>query len=128
MATTNFELAAGMIEAECRNALEGVTDAKAALEITMKAGFNHWMFTDEQDQFKGAIGAAMVHLRSGDQYERIVKSFKQLQRASALISALQAGIPVDFENMETPEKDDTLLPLNQMWCDIKWPKQKENAA
>lgn len=118
----NTSIASGMIEAECRDKLRDVKTAEEALAITMPAAHNHWMFTDEQDQFKGAIGAALITLKRGAEYERLEKSIRQLGRVSALLNALQQGIPVDFEAMEKPEEG--LIPLNKLWCDVKWPKEK----
>jgi hypothetical protein len=122
---TQIELAASMIEAECRHKFEGLTKAEDLLRVAFKAAFDHWMFTDEQDQFKGAVGAVLITLKEGEEFERLQKAVKALGRVSALINALQAGIPVDFDSMEKPAEDEPpVIPLNQLWCEVKWPKKE----
>lgn len=120
---SNIELAAGLIEAECRDKFVGLTKAEDLLRIAFKAAHNHWMFTEEQDQFKGAVGAVLITLKEGEEFERVQKSFRALAKVSGLINALQAGIPVDWDAMEKPAEDEPpVIPLNQLWCAVKWPK------
>lgn len=118
-----YETAAVMIEAECREKLKGLTKPEDMLAVAFKTAHNHWMFTDEQDQFKGAIGAVLITLKSGPEYERLVTSVKKLGQLSATLNALQQGVPVDMEAMlkaqeEEPKVD--IIPLNNLWCDVKF--------
>ncbi|MDP9090303.1 MAG: hypothetical protein M3O26_16375, partial [Pseudomonadota bacterium] len=94
-----YETAAVIIEAECREELKGKTDAAEMMRIAFKTAHNHWMFTNEQDQFKGAIGAVLITLKEGPEFERLKQSVTQLGKLSAMLNALQQGIPVDMERM-----------------------------
>lgn len=116
MSRNDFELAASLIEAEVRDKLAELKTAEDMLAVTFKAAKNHWMFTDDQTQFKGAIGAAMIGLGEGDERDRLTRSFQALSKASAVLAALQAGVPVDLEAMaaERPAKED-VIPLAKMW-------------
>ena len=47
--------------------------------------------------------------------DRITRSSRALGRLSAVLAALQAGVPVDVESMAAEKRDDDLLPLNPLW-------------
>ncbi len=98
---SNYELAAGMIEAECREKLAAVSTAEEALRIAFEAAHNHWMFTDEQDQFKGAIGAALIRLKEGPEFQRLEKSIKALGKLSAMLNALALVAPHAADALNT---------------------------
>lgn len=118
------ETAACMIEAECRHDLEPLEKAEDMLAVTFKAANNHWMFTDEQDQFKGAIGAVLIRLKSGPEFERVERSLRALGKLSAMLNALQQGVPVDLERMLEEQKADdpaTIIPLNKLWGEARRP-------
>lgn len=124
--TSNYELAAGLIEAECRTKLSPLTKAEDILAVTFKAARNHWMFTDEQDQFRGALGAALIHLKAGSEYVRLEKSVTALGKLSALLNALQQGLSVDMEAMLEEQQREKeagfeLIPLQRMWQDARAP-------
>lgn len=121
---SNVEVAAGLIEAECREKLAAVSTAEEALRIAFKAAHNHWMFTDEQDQFKGALGAALIRLKEGPEFERLQKSIRALGKLSAMLNALQQGVPVNLEAMleeQEREKEDgiELIPLQKLWQEAR---------
>lgn len=99
---------------EARNACAGEADIQKRIEKAMKATRNHWMETNEQNQFKAAVAAAMLESDDADK-DRIKRSFDALSQFSAMIGALQAGVPVDLEAMVEQKKDDDLLPLMPMW-------------
>jgi hypothetical protein len=117
------ETAALIIETECRDKLKGLTTAEDMLKVAFKTAHNHWMFPDEQDQFKGALGAVLITLKSGPEYDRLSESVRRLGKLSAMLNALQQGVPVDMEAMlkeqeEWPKVD--IIPLNNLWCDVKF--------
>ena len=121
---SNHEVAAGLIEAECREKLAPLTTAEDVLAVTFKAAHKHWMFTDEQDQFRGALGAALIRLKEGAEYKRLEKSITALGKLSAMLNALQQGIPVDMEAMLKEQERDKadgieMLPLQKMWQEAK---------
>lgn len=120
---SQVELAAALIETECRDKFVGHTKAEELLQIAFKAAHNHWMFTDEQDQFKGALGAVLITLKEGPEFERLQASIKKLGQLSAVLNALQQDVPVDMEAMlKTQEEEPKVehVPLNKMWCDVKF--------
>jgi len=116
-----YETAAVMIEAECRDDFQGLTTAEDLLRVAFKKAHRHWMFTDEQTQFKGALGAVLITLKEGPEFERVRESIESLGRASAILNALQQGVPIDFEAMQ--KGPENVIPLNKMWCDVKWPEK-----
>ncbi len=123
-----YETAAVLMASEIREDLASLTKAEDMLRVAFKNAFNHWMFTDEQDQFKGAVGAVLLRLRTGPEYDRVNVALRSLSRFSAILNALQAGVPVDFEALNAQDdmpKADEVISLNQMWCDVKWPKDAQ---
>jgi hypothetical protein len=115
-----YETAAALMEAELRDDLRGLTKAEDMLALAFRKAQNHWMFTEEQDQFKGALGAVLISLQSGPEFDRVQEAIKSLGRASAILNAIQQGVPVDFKEMEKAPAD--VIPLIRMWCDAKWPQ------
>ena len=106
-----------IIVAECQNVDE--PDLIERVKACMRRANDHWMVTDEEEQFKGALAAAMVLSETGDQ-ERIKSSLKPLQA----IGALMSGVPVDLERVlreqeEAKESGHEPIPLRKLWGDIK---------
>lgn len=97
---------------EAREACKGEPDLIERIRKAMKAVRNHWMVTDETQQFRAAVAAAILE-STGEERERIERSAKELNRVSAMLSALQAGVPVDVEAMEPAPAD--VIPLAKMW-------------
>jgi hypothetical protein len=63
---------------------------RAAMDVTR----NHWMCTDEDQQFRAAVGAVMLHYGAGTpQFIRLERETRQLQHLSAAMS----GLSVDWE-------------------------------
>lgn len=128
---SQVELAACLIEAECRDKFAKLTTAEERLGVAFRAAHNHWMFTDEQDQFKGAVGAVLISFKEGPEFEKVQKAARQLSKLSAFLGALQAGVPVDTDAMlrqQEEEKDETpTIPLNRMWCDVKFGRAGDSA-
>lgn len=76
----------------------------------MKATKDHWMITDEDLQFRAALGIAMVNSDETDK-ARIVRSFQPLKSLSAMMS----GVSVDVDAMTRELDHDDLIPLMKMW-------------
>ena len=91
MATT-AQLAFGLIEAECRDDLKAANSLLDRVRIAFKVAKNHWMITDEDEQFRGACGA-ILHHSMGDDKERIEAEMRQLRAIAALMSGAQVEIP-----------------------------------
>ncbi len=89
------QLAASMIEAENREALKSAETVEEKLRVAFKGARDHWMFTDENDQLMGGIGAAMFSMTKEDK-ERVTEELRVFQSLNAAIS----GVPVDFSAIE----------------------------
>jgi hypothetical protein len=103
-------LVAATIGHECENE----PDLMRRIQKAMKAARNHWIVLDENDQFRGAIAAAII-ASEGAERDRIKRSAKALGRLGALFQALQAGLPVDLEGMAAEKQDEDLIPLRKLW-------------
>ncbi len=118
-----YVIAATLIESECREKFSAATTTEDKLREAFKVAHNHWMITGQDDQFKGAIGAVMMHLASGPEYDRLAESVTQLGKASALIHALQQGVPVDLAAMLQEQEDnpmkDQIIPLSKLWNEVR---------
>jgi hypothetical protein len=120
----DYEMCAVLIESEKREELKAAKTAEEVLDIAFRAGHNHWMYLDEQTQFKGAIGAALIVLKEGPEFERVQRSVTALGKLSAIMNALQQGVPIDLEAMlkeKEAEPDQTpVIPLSKLWNDIRY--------
>lgn len=108
---SNIQVAVSMIEAENRDKLKAATSAEDKLRVAFKGARDHWMFTDEDEQMRGAIGAAMHHM-TPEERVRVEAELRALQA----LSAATRGVPVDFGSLEIPENPIGILKL---WGDAK---------
>lgn len=97
---------------EAALACKGEPDLMDRIRKAMNATRNHWMITNENEQFRAAVAAAIME-SVGEERERLERSAKSLNQLGAMLQALQAGVPVDIDAMEKPA-DDT-IPLTKMW-------------
>lgn len=107
---------------EARGHCAGEPDITERIKKAMRACHDHWMVTNETEQFRAALAAAMLE-SSEDEKDRIARSSKALNRVGAMLQALQAGVPVDIESMAAEKQDDDLLPLRQLWDETRPHKQ-----
>ena len=103
---------------EARGACKGEPDVIERIKKAMRKCKGHWMEVDESNQFKSAIVAAVLE-SEGQEKDRIERSSRQLGRLSAVMTALQAGVPVDLEAMAAEKMDDDIIPLMALWHEIK---------
>lgn len=103
---------------ETRGVLESVTgDIKAKLTVAMRNTYGHWIVTDEDEQFRSAVGAVMMHYGEGsDEFRRLEAEMRQIQKISAMIQAAQAGLSVS-----PPEIDESFEPIGLLGL---WHKAK----
>ena len=92
---------------EAKHAAEGETTLEGRLSKAMKATKNHWMATDENTQFRAAVGAVLL-LSEGEDKERLEEEIAQLKAVQAMLS----GVPVNFDAMEPMENP---IGLMKMW-------------
>jgi hypothetical protein len=103
---------------EARHAIKNMSgDVVEKLKAAMKATRNHWMATNEDEQFKAAVIAVMLHYGEGtDEYNRLKWELENLKRFSAALSAAQAGISVDFTSVvQEEEKANKPIGLLKLW-------------
>jgi hypothetical protein len=98
---------------EARSALRGKTfptledKIKAAMRVTK----DHWMETDENNQFLAAIEAVFPECSPEDQ-AKIKDEISMLQ----MLGAATQGVPVDFSRM--PEIKNPIA-LRRLWAEVK---------
>lgn len=92
----DIALAAGMIEAEARDKLASATTLEQKIHAAFSAAKNHWMFTEENTQFVGAVGAILLHATE-EEKERIEAEMLALRALSAL-GGLHVSLPDPHPN------------------------------
>lgn len=100
--------------AEAAKATDG--DATAKIRAAMKASYRHWMVTDEDDQFTGALEGA-AHVLEPDEVERLKSELRLLQGLSAATN----GIPVDFAALVGNDDEERPEPFGvlKLWDAVK---------
>ena len=90
-------------------------DLMERIKKAMRACKDHWMETNESNQFRVAVAAAILE-SSGAERDRLERSAESLQRANALIQALTAGVPIDVEKLK--KDTDDIIPLMKIWREM----------
>lgn len=88
------------------------------ITTAMKEAQNHWLITDEEEQFKCAAGALMF-IGNDEQKEVIEQELKGLRT----ISAMQSGVAVDLEVMMKTMDPDKFFGLMKIWKNLKKPPE-----
>jgi hypothetical protein len=83
----------------------------AKIDAAMRCAKNHWLVTNKDDRFRGAI-AAIYELADEPTKARIMAEVDDMRNLSALIS----GIPIDVSQIK-PSKNP--LGLLRRWNEIK---------
>lgn len=97
---------------KARQAAEKETTLEGRIRAAMKATRQHWMATEEDDQFKAAV-AAIYELSDEPTRSKILKEMEALRNINALIS----GVPVDLAAL--PEPDPEPIGLLNYWREVK---------
>lgn len=110
---SNFVL---IVSAEARVAVEREpedTPFEQRIEAAMRSANNAWVTSNEEDRFKGAIGGLLLASNvTTEEKERIKSEMEGIKT----LSAMMAGVPVDFERVKVPENTIGLL---AMWRAIR---------
>jgi hypothetical protein len=97
--------------------IEGLENQlKAAMKITK----DHWLVTDESQQFKSAIAGVMaLYGPNSDEWDRLVWESKQIEKLNHMVTGAQLGIPINLEALT--EKNDTFEPIGllAMWKNLE---------
>ena len=103
--------------AELRTKVDPEQPLEERLKVAMKAALNHWLVTDEESQFKMAVGAVMVEATEEEQ-ERLNIELK----FTGALSATTTGIPVDFGRLieEFGEGSaEKVVGLSKLWDGVR---------
>lgn len=93
-------------------------DIEGLVRACMRSARDHFMVTDKDEQFIGALEAAYALAHSDDK-ERIKTSTDTLAKMNAALNAAQVGVPLDFGNiMPDEEAAAQVLPLMKWWHEI----------
>lgn len=86
------------------------------LRAAMQATANHWMATDEGDQFNAAMEGC-ARTCDPDELERMEAEMRRLQRLSGLLS----GLPLDWDQIAAEQEAETAEPIGaqKMWREVK---------
>jgi pyruvate-formate lyase-activating enzyme len=70
---------------------------KAAARVTK----NHWLVTNEDARFRGAVGGVMNSYGEGTpEYERLEKEIRMIRKYGAILAAASAGLEVSPPELE----------------------------
>lgn len=63
------------------------------LSAAMNEAVDHWLVTNEDERFRAAVGAVMVHYGEGsEEFARLQEEMRDLNRLSAALNAMQVGL------------------------------------
>ena len=98
---------------EAREHCRNESDLMERIRKAMRACHGHWMQTDEVEQFRAAVAAAMME-SPADERRRIEEAAVYLNRLGAALAATKAGVEVDFAKLLDGVPED-VLPLKKLW-------------
>lgn len=87
---------------------------KDRLKQAMKLSLNHWLVTNEDEQFRCAIGAVLL---TASEEEKV-----QISREMAFLRSLSAatsGVPVDWGTLLEGETEQKIIGLLPLWKEAK---------
>jgi hypothetical protein len=105
-------LSIGIVEA--REKCKDITDVEQRVKAAMKVMKNHWFVTDEPQQFRAAIAAAVMESPE-QEAEILIRSNRNLAKLSISIQATMSGMEVSDANLE----DGEMLPIMGWWKEVK---------
>ena len=96
---------------EAKEAAKVEASLEGKLRAAMNATKNHWMATDQDTQFKAAIGAVLL-LIDGEEKSRLEEELLALKNVNAMFS----GVSVNIDAIKVPENP---IGVMKMWQEIK---------
>lgn len=89
-------------------------DIVEKLKFAMHLAKNHWLVTDSDTQFRGAIGGTMIHYgKESEEFKRMEWELQQLRRLEITIKAAQEGLSTTFSTIE--DNQFTPIGLLKLW-------------
>jgi hypothetical protein len=123
MTTPLYEMGAALMLNECEEKLQAAVTIEDKLRQVFRVAKDHWMIPDDENRFKSALGAMLMHLKGGDDYDRLSRSITALGKLSATLHALKVGLPIDIEQVLEQQRadnpNDDLIPLNKIWHEVR---------
>lgn len=109
-----------IVASEARGAMPKDGDLKAKAEAAMRSAANHWKVLDPEVQFKGALAALLQEYPMGTpEHERLLAEIGAMRKLAAIITASQAGIPLDLAAIaENPTPEFERIGLAAMWREV----------
>lgn len=93
-------------------------DLKTKLKAAMREAKDHWLVTREDEQFRCAVGAVMLHYGPDtEEFKRLEWEMGNLNRFSAAMVAAQTGVNVDFASVLDTDQKYEPIGLLAMWKD-----------
>jgi hypothetical protein len=109
----SYLLVAQTIQSDCANE----PDLEQRCRKAMKAAANHWMVTEDQQQFKGAIGAVLLAKETTEEEKARINA---TVRSLAAFNAMVSGVPVDLDAMiKNADEGPAPIPLVKWWHEVK---------
>ena len=91
-------------------------DLISKLMFAMSEARNHWMVTNDDEQFRSAVGAVMLHYGEGsEEFKRLEWEMGNLNRFSAALVAAQQGVMVDFGSVLDSDQEYEPVGLLKLW-------------
>jgi len=84
------------------------------IKQAMRLALNHWLVTDEVEQFNCAIGAVLL---TATEEER--KTISEERNFLKGLSAAVKGVPVDFASLTENAKPENWYGLLKLWREVK---------
>lgn len=107
-----------IVIAEITSRLDPESDLETRLRAAMALAKDHWMATNEDHQFRGAVGAVMLSYGPGTpEFTRIEHEMKVLQQMSMMMQAAQLGMSVGCFDID--EHSPEPIGLMGLWHDVK---------
>lgn len=89
-------------------------DLETRLKSAMEKVRDHWMATEDDHQFRAAVGAVLLsYPPESDEFKRIQYEMRQLQRMQTIIQAAQLGMSVG--RFDVPDDAPEVIGLLGMW-------------
>lgn len=105
---------------EAKDAIPTDAPIEARCRAAMRAAREHYMVTDPELQFAGAVGAVLESYGEGSpEWERIRVELGILRRFNAMLNAAQAGLSVNVEDVTAGAPDGFVaVGLARLWREV----------
>jgi hypothetical protein len=104
---------------EIKHYIPSEGDLIEKLKFAMAQAKNHWLLTKDDEQFRAAVGAVMLHYGEGsEEFERIEWEMGNINRFSAALVAAEQGVGVDFGSVLSSDQEYDSIGLLGLWREV----------